>query len=295
MLNSLYIKNFRLFQELQIERLGRINLFVGKNNSGKTCLLEALHLYADKSLPDNHFPLRYLFHGYHLPKSESEGIEIGPIQPLQERLKLRLIDTEAVIIVKANEALKLNVQGVPTDPLNNEKVVVLWDNLNAQPTLRKAVCQGLQLIDEKIQELVLEEDTRKPILIYHDFEERLPLENLGDGLTHLFHLILALVNAQDGFLLIDEFENGLHYTVQPKVWELIFNLAKKLNVQVFATTHSWDGVKAFQQTSQQSEEEVMLFRLGRSVRKSDNGKVIAIAYSREKLQIVAETTMEVRG
>jgi len=45
MLNSLYIKNFRLFKALKIEHLGRVNLIVGRNNSGKTCLLEALWLY----------------------------------------------------------------------------------------------------------------------------------------------------------------------------------------------------------------------------------------------------------
>jgi len=42
MLDSLYIKNFRLFKELTIDRLGQVNLIVGQNNSGKTSLLEAL-------------------------------------------------------------------------------------------------------------------------------------------------------------------------------------------------------------------------------------------------------------
>ncbi|GAC1393566.1 MAG: hypothetical protein NVS4B11_00190 [Ktedonobacteraceae bacterium] len=41
-LPSLEIRNFRGFHHLQIERLGRVNLIVGKNNIGKTSLLEAL-------------------------------------------------------------------------------------------------------------------------------------------------------------------------------------------------------------------------------------------------------------
>src|SRR5207248_10243537 len=48
-LNSLEIKNFRGFRHLQIERLGRVNLIVGKNNVGKTSLLEALRLYASRA------------------------------------------------------------------------------------------------------------------------------------------------------------------------------------------------------------------------------------------------------
>ena len=45
-LDSLEIRNFRGLKELRIEKLGRVNLIVGKNNVGKTSVLEALRLYA---------------------------------------------------------------------------------------------------------------------------------------------------------------------------------------------------------------------------------------------------------
>ena len=45
MIPSFEIKNFRLFKHLKIEKLGRVNLITGKNNVGKTALLEALHIY----------------------------------------------------------------------------------------------------------------------------------------------------------------------------------------------------------------------------------------------------------
>src|SRR6266849_7306838 len=50
-LNSLEIRGFRGFRQLQIERLGRVNLIVGKNNVGKSSLLEALQLYAHRGSP----------------------------------------------------------------------------------------------------------------------------------------------------------------------------------------------------------------------------------------------------
>lgn len=50
-LDSLEIRNFRGFEHLQIERLGRVNLVVGKNNVGKSALLEALRLYARRAHP----------------------------------------------------------------------------------------------------------------------------------------------------------------------------------------------------------------------------------------------------
>ena len=44
MYTSLSIRNFRAFQSLDIEGLKRVNLFAGRNNSGKTSVLEALYL-----------------------------------------------------------------------------------------------------------------------------------------------------------------------------------------------------------------------------------------------------------
>ena len=44
MLDSLHIQNYRLFKDLKIEKLGQVNLISGKNNCGKTALLEALQI-----------------------------------------------------------------------------------------------------------------------------------------------------------------------------------------------------------------------------------------------------------
>ncbi len=44
MLKSLKIENFRGFEEFELKQLGRINLLVGENNSGKTSVLEAIQL-----------------------------------------------------------------------------------------------------------------------------------------------------------------------------------------------------------------------------------------------------------
>ncbi len=49
MLKSLCIKNFRLLEDFQVPKLGRVNLIVGKNNSGKSSVLEAIRIYAGRS------------------------------------------------------------------------------------------------------------------------------------------------------------------------------------------------------------------------------------------------------
>src|ERR1039457_2350851 len=46
MIDSLHVAGFKLFRDTTLPKLGRLNLFVGENNSGKSCLLEAINLYA---------------------------------------------------------------------------------------------------------------------------------------------------------------------------------------------------------------------------------------------------------
>ena len=52
MFQRLRIKNFRLFGELEVDGLSRVNLLAGRNNSGKTSLLEALFLLSGGGNPE---------------------------------------------------------------------------------------------------------------------------------------------------------------------------------------------------------------------------------------------------
>ena len=126
------------------------------------------------------------------------------------------------------------------------------------------VIDGLKLIEARLLGLAFVENPREerlPLVKLKGQEERVPLKSLGDGVTRVFHIMLALVNAKDGVLLIDEFENGLHWTVQESVWRVLFQMANRLNVQVFCTTHSRDCIKAFDAVWQEFENEGAFFRL----------------------------------
>lgn len=73
-----------------------------------------------------------------------------------------------------------------------------------------------------------------------------PLKSFGDGAVRLFGVALTLTHSRGGLLLIDEAENGLHHTVQADLWRMVLRAAHEGNVQVPATTHSWDCVAGFE-------------------------------------------------
>ena len=107
----------------------------------------------------------------------------------------------------------------------------------------------------------------------------------------LLSTAIAMLNMQDGFVLIDEIENGLGYSSQRKLWDAIFRWAQKLNVQVFASTHSMECIRAFSHLA-----EADLFgadaRLFRIERKED--KFRAVEYTPELLVESLESNWEVR-
>ena len=51
---------------------------------------------------------------------------------------------------------------------------------------------------------------------------RYPSGTFGDGMRRLPLLRLALANNADGFVLVDEVDTGLHWTVMAGMWRLVF-------------------------------------------------------------------------
>jgi AAA15 family ATPase/GTPase len=368
MLSSLLIRNYRIFKKIEVTQLKRVNLFVGKNNTGKSCLLEALQIYASKGDPQtiNHIissrdenwntrtdvntfyqSLAYLFNGYALPEAGKDPIVIGPIDDYAKQLimsikpfqisedeegrKIRIaidptkikedmidmqlalettmdqkrchyiaLDSHPFVNQSYKNVAKLtsNYQIVKTQHISDEKVSELWDNINLTD-LEAEILSCLKIINTNISGIALVSDVsgrlnnlnkRIPIVRIKGVKERIPIKTMGDGLTRLFHIILALVNAKNGLLLIDEFENGLHWTVLPKIWYAMIKLSKALNVQVIATTHSRDCIKGFNENWKSNENDGSFYRLENEP--ENGGKIIP--YTNEILSDAIESEVEVR-
>lgn len=131
---------------------------------------------------------------------------------------------------------------------------------------------------------------RRVVVKLRDRPDPVPLASLGDGITRLFAAGLALAAGSGGFLVVDQVENGMHYSVQREFWGLILRAAKQLDVQVLATTHSNDCVAGFARAAADLDQaESAYVRLERK-----GHQVEAVEYAKEDLYAVAELGIEAR-
>jgi energy-coupling factor transporter ATP-binding protein EcfA2 len=192
--------------------------------------------------------------------------------------------------------VKYTWQIVSTENMPDRTLAALWDSTSLTK-LESEIISALGLIDSRISGVAFVQDLSKgtasnnriPLVKIDGIDEPLPMKSMGDGITRLFHIIVALVNAKNGLLLIDEFENGLHWSIQPKVWDIIFQLSERLNVQVFATTHSRDCVSGFESAWNKYPESGTFFRLD-----AKDSLVKSVEYTAETLTDAIDMDVEVR-
>lgn len=202
------------------------------------------------------------------------------------------------ITARMNERLlsdNFAYQFVSSNTLYSSKNAKLWDNI-VLTAKEEFVVNAMKIIDKRIDKLVFVGDETGKIgrvtkVKMVGSDERVPLKSMGDGISRILNIALALVNAENGYLFIDEFENGLHYSAQTQLWELIFYLSKKLNVQVFATTHSNDSVFSFSYMANKEENK----KLGKLIKLTRNDDTIkAVEFSSEDLRIANENDINLR-
>ena len=100
-------------------------------------------------------------------------------------------------------------------------------------------------------------------------------------------IVLAMASSRGGIVLIDEIENGIHHTVLQDLWRAIERSAKYFDVQVFATTHSFECLSAAGRSL--SEKDMVFHRL-----EVTNGSNQCTTYEAEEFEAALEHDFEVR-
>lgn len=373
-MQSLVISNYKNFDKLTLENLANVNLIVGKNNVGKSTLLEAISIVAANvdvnwmkellemrgesvrfaSSEDNTVEKEIerfvsLYHNrdmgrfFHSPiefqMTDSQASDVFALKLVKyteatetdnsglERTVRRFLDeadeqdienadVEIGFLSMVNDKRTLYAFGkgrsvrpiadkrfpfeyVRTNQISSDKNPALFDRL-ALTSSEKYIIKALQIIEPRIEALnylkddvilssSLRRDERVPIVVLRDSSKRYRLSSMGDGINRVLTIILALLNCKDGVLLIDEFENGLHHSVQSQLWKIIFELSEELHIQVFATTHSEDAIKSFSENAQTKQN-------GKIIRLENQNSLIRVVEYQEKeeLAYIGQNDIEIR-
>jgi hypothetical protein len=153
------------------------------------------------------------------------------------------------------------------------------------------IVDTLRLIEPRLKSLAVS-TSDGPAMIYGDIGigRRVPMSQMGEGMTRLLSLALEITNASGGAVLIDEIENGLHHSVLAKVWRAIGEAARRSDTQIFATTHSWECIRAAHEAFLESNKyDLRLHRLERS-----GESVKSVTYDKGTLNTSVEMNLEVR-
>jgi predicted ATPase len=373
MLDSLHIQRFRGFEDLQLVGLGSVNLLVGKNNIGKTTILEAIKMrcagtgaieemgnllgsrqeiqreLSAEGEARQQWDIDRLF--FCPPNGTGQPLQrrlsIGPVGAPQSTLTIELAwvrevrhDTGEItrqvlteisepqndqnifeaVIVNFGPSLRriyipdrifrwdrppsrprtadadkgqINCHYVPARGFTGREAGDLWDRV-VLTDLESDVLNALRIIDPTIERISLIKSearmvSRVALIRRSGRGSPEPLNSLGDGMIRVFEMALGLANSKGGILLVDEFENGVHYSVQRELWSFIFEVASRLQSQVFAATHSWDCIAAFQEAASAHPDEGALIGLYQR----DN-KISATVFDERRLEIVTKESIEVR-
>jgi len=358
MIRSVSFQNFRGFEHLELPDLAQITLLSGKNNAGKSTVLEGLFLLVDYSdpmcfgkicnlrglptIPNFDILWKPLFHQLNVDKpiqisarleydTELTYYRENSYSPMPQDLTGMTPEVMNRFMSSAQSGHTLGFQLTQKEISHTETghFIVAPDGivLNMDPNLsnkQKASMPFTQVINSTAAafqspvELFgkLELDGRKDDILHilNKMDQALsditaittngqtqlygnmggkllPMRLAGDGMNRLLFIMLSIMENPNSIILIDEIENGFHYSMYPTIWESIMNAAQKSNCQVIATTHSYECVAGAIKSVQDADmrEDFCLFRLAQE----KEGRV-AHRYSADLLQYALESDVEVR-
>lgn len=295
MFKTLEIKNLRGIKHAEIEGFSQINLFFGKNNCGKSTVLEALFLISGQSNPTLPLSINSMrnyskfaeddinIEFYNLNSEnkitiaatgdENRYLEISQIKSHSNTVELDSLRNGNSENATKRYGLKLEYSVgdsqyssdfiLQEGNLKNGKANIdqryketifsqYIPSANFQGTLNEEfarivankqeayILSALQEIDPSIKDIQLVGDE---ILVDIGAEQRLPINMTGDGLRKLLMIIVSIFRCRNGIILIDEIDNGLHFSAMKVLWKAILIATRENNVQLFATTHNIDSLK----------------------------------------------------
>lgn len=204
-----------------------------------------------------------------------------------------LVASKAGVIAKGSSISELKrSKFIPASAkLPNYKLAESFDIARLDDT-SDIVLKAIQLIDKSIESIETFNIGRPNLYLKRIGEKRMPLSLFGDAINKVVNITLCIVNNPNSVVLIDEIENGIHYTNQEKLWKMLFDLAIDKTVQLFITSHSYEMIKAFAKVAQEFPEKTAYFEMARHYKTKN---IIGTSIPIDDLKYYIESNSPFRG
>jgi AAA15 family ATPase/GTPase len=107
---------------------------------------------------------------------------------------------------------------------------------------KKEFIDKLKIVEHDIEEMELISSGLNTVVIRKE-NVLLPISQMGEGFLRIFYIIGLSLTHENGIILIDEIENGLHWSIQKEIFKNILSLSEEFNIQYFIATHSAEFVQ----------------------------------------------------
>lgn len=141
-----------------------------------------------------------------------------------------------------------NSRLLTTGGMASQDLKSIWSTLLIEHQ-ESVAATAMRVIIPKLTEIIFLPNTVSPpegradILLQVN-GRRESISAFGEGANRLLALGVSLGACKGGHLLVDEIDTGLHYSALADMWRMVLVTARELDVQVFATTHSYDCLNA---------------------------------------------------
>jgi len=327
--NSLYIEQYKIFKDFKIDKLNRINIFAGFNNTGKTTLLEAVYLLTKQNNLEAYF--QYVKLKNKLSKLQitfmkeyfKQDIKIsGEFNEVKTNILIKKfiasdidkkddysVSYQAISSIDGEEK-KNTIHTFDINPLIRyvDGVELLCNSIFKSPyfynknemieTYSKSLKSGeiddiISFINEHIDSNItgISHDGIDTFIVSHKVSTNSPeLTSYGEGLQRIFEIALAFLSCKNGVLLLDELETAIHYSLLVDFTKFIQELARKFNVQVFITSHSKECIDAFVDNKFNNSD------INAYILKNTDGKIDYRYVTGDKLASLVESmNIDIRG
>lgn len=328
MLKNIDIQNYRAIKQISLNNFANINIFTGAANAGKSSILEAVYFLCNvnmdtlnnilkiRNFTDEKDMFSALFYDY----NTKNNIKINGI--IDDDITCSISSDNSIVYDSLDNWLNIIKINYDIDLLGVSYYAFLDNNLKLQMKLDNnffppdysaeylASFSNYDTLKNNLAKILVNNNSKKLLNKYlKEFDDNIEdimfigniisvsykylsnavnIKSMGKGF-YTYLTILSAVLSGSKIIIIDEIENGIHFSLMKKLIDNIINISEEKDIQFFISTHSKEFLEIFNNQIQKTDMNIKLYNI------YDKDKIInAIEYNKDQICSMIYNQNEIR-